>query len=376
MIHRVIRGLFFLAGAAVGFGGAYTLARTHLIDTFLTTGIMVYVFLAAATLIVGLISFHLAPAVMRGIAQAASATVSTLQRMPIQELVGGALGLIVGLVIATLFGYTLNYVPVIGGYVAVLVSVALGYVGLILGIKRREEILAIFRLLPKASRERERTAANVEVPANLKILDTSVIIDGRIADICSTGFVEGMMVVPSFVLEELRHIADSADLLKRSRGRRGLDILNEMRKDPRTNVEVFDVDFEDLAEVDTKLVRLAQQRQAAILTNDYNLNKVAELQGVKVLNINELANAVKPVVLPGEDMELQVIKDGKEIGQGVGYLDDGTMVVVDGGRRYIGQAVGVTVTSVFQTAAGRMIFAKLQGNGKRSFAGEEVSEDA
>lgn len=376
MIHRVIRGLFFLAGAAVGFWGAYTLARTHLIDTFLTTGIMVYVFLAAATLIVGLISFHLAPAVMRGIAQAASATVSTLQRMPIQELVGGALGLIVGLVIATLFGYTLNYVPVIGGYVAVLVSVALGYVGLILGIKRREEILAIFRLLPKASRERERTAANVEVPANLKILDTSVIIDGRIADICSTGFVEGMMVVPSFVLEELRHIADSADLLKRSRGRRGLDILNEMRKDPRTNVEVFDVDFEDLAEVDTKLVRLAQQRQAAILTNDYNLNKVAELQGVKVLNINELANAVKPVVLPGEDMELQVIKDGKEIGQGVGYLDDGTMVVVDGGRRYIGQAVGVTVTSVFQTAAGRMIFAKLQGNGKRSFAGEEVSEDA
>ena len=191
-----------------------------------------------------------------------------------------------------------------------------------------------------------------------KILDTSVIIDGRIADICKSGFIEGDLVIPGFVLEELRHIADSSDLLKRNRGRRGLDILNKIQKELEFKVQICERDYDDIAEVDSKLVRLAQDMKGKILTNDFNLNKVAELQGVTVLNINELANAVKPVVLPGEEMEVHVIKNGKEAGQGVAYLDDGTMIVVDGGKRHIGETIGVLVTSVLQTAAGRMIFAK------------------
>lgn len=186
-----------------------------------------------------------------------------------------------------------------------------------------------------------------------------MIIDGRIADIVQTGFLEGTLLIPGFVLEELQHIADSSDLLKRNRGRRGLDILNQISKEElANNVEIMEIDFEDISEVDSKLVRLGQNLGAPILTNDYNLNKVAELQGVKVLNINELANAVKPIVLPGEEMEVQVMKEGKEPGQGVAYLDDGTMIVVDTGRRYMGQTITVLVTSVLQTAAGRMIFAK------------------
>lgn len=191
-----------------------------------------------------------------------------------------------------------------------------------------------------------------------KILDTSVIIDGRIADICKTGFIEGTIVIPEFVLEELQHIADSSDLLKRNRGRRGLDILNKIQKELDVKVLIYEGDFEEISEVDSKLVKLAKVLQGKVVTNDFNLNKVCELQGVSVLNINDLANAVKPVVLPGEEIMVQIIKDGKEHGQGVAYLDDGTMIVVEGGREYIGMMMEVLVTSVLQTSAGRMIFAK------------------
>jgi len=198
-----------------------------------------------------------------------------------------------------------------------------------------------------------------------KLLDTSVIIDGRIADIADAGFLEGVLVIPSFVLEELQRIADSSDVLKRNRGRRGLDILKRMQKDESLTIEIVDERMDD-AEVDAKLIKLAQMMNATILTNDFNLNKVAELHGVSVLNINELANALKPVVLPGEEMTVHVVKDGKEAGQGVAYLDDGTMVVVDGGKRHIGDSIGVMVTSVLQTSAGRMIFAKLKAADNRA----------
>ncbi|HHU92511.1 MAG TPA: TRAM domain-containing protein, partial [Halanaerobiaceae bacterium] len=191
-----------------------------------------------------------------------------------------------------------------------------------------------------------------------KILDTSVIIDGRIADVAKSGFVEGTLIVPEFVLEELRHIADSSETLKRNRGRRGLDILKQMQKEPHVNIQILTQDFDDIQEVDSKLVKLAQIMDARIVTNDFNLNKVAELHGVRVLNINELANAVKPIVLPGEEMNVKVIKEGKEDGQGVAYLDDGTMIVVDDGINFMNQRVSVLVTSILQTAAGRMIFAK------------------
>lgn len=197
------------------------------------------------------------------------------------------------------------------------------------------------------------------VKEDIVLFDTSVIIDGRVADICETSFLGGRLYLPRFVLKELQLIADSSDPLKRNRGRRGLDILNRMQKSPTMEIKIHETDYPDLTTVDAKLVRLSQDLGAKLLTNDYNLNKVAELQGVKVLNINELANAVKPIVIPGEMMQVRVLKEGKEYDQGVAYLDDGTMVVVDNGRRKIGQNVSVTITSVLQTQAGRMIFAKL-----------------
>ncbi|MCL6558521.1 MAG: PIN domain nuclease, partial [Firmicutes bacterium] len=251
-----------------------------------------------------------------------------------------------------------QWAGVFGKVLWVLITLLLGYLGLSIGIKKREDLLAIFSSFPKFGKERVLKA---EARADqFKILDTSVIIDGRIADLCESGFIEGVLLIPAFVLEELRHIADSPDLLKRNRGRRGLDILNKIRKDLDVKVQIYDNTrwLDDVAEVDTNLVKLGQKLGAKIITNDFNLNKVAELHGVKVLNINELANAVKPVVLPGEEMLVQVVKDGKELGQGVAYLDDGTMIVVDGGKRYMNQTIPVLVTSVLQTAAGRMIFAK------------------
>jgi uncharacterized protein YacL len=281
-----------------------------------------------------------------------------LQRTPTQDLVMGSVGLIIGLIIANLIGNLLSFLGLVGKLLWILITLFLSYLGLSIGIKKREELLALFANFPKFGKDR---ALKSEVKAgHFKILDTSVIIDGRIAELCESGFIEGVMLIPAFVLEELRHIADSPDLLKRNRGRRGLDILNKMRKDTDIKVQIYDNNrgLEDVAEVDTKLVKLAQKLGGKILTNDYNLNKVAELHGVKVLNINELANAVKPVVLPGEEMVVQLVKDGKEMGQGVAYLDDGTMIVVDNGKRYMNQTIPVLVTSVLQTAAGRMIFAK------------------
>ncbi|MBE3583774.1 MAG: TRAM domain-containing protein [Limnochordaceae bacterium] len=194
-----------------------------------------------------------------------------------------------------------------------------------------------------------------------KLLDTSAIIDGRIADVAATGFLEGPLVVPGFVIAELQRLADSADVLKRNRGRRGLDLLGQMRKDLPTEVVILEDVLADNGDVDLTLVRLARHLRARVVTNDYNLNKVARLHGVGVLNLNDLANAVKPVVLPGEEMEVRVLRDGKEQGQGVGYLDDGTMIVIDGGREYVGHLVTVLVTSVLQTSAGRMIFARPKG---------------
>ena len=306
----------------------------------------------------------LSPLLMRLVLLLTAVIEQYLQKTPTQDLVMGSVGLILGLIIANLLGSVLSFLGWIGKVIWISLTILLGYLGLSLFVKKREDIVGIFSSFPKFGKER---AAKAEVRAgNYKLLDTSVIIDGRISDLCESGFIEGILLVPAFILEELRHIADSPDLLKRNRGRRGLDILNKMRKELEIKVQVYDNvrGLEDVAEVDTKLVKLAQRLSAKILTNDYNLNKVAELHGVKVLNINELANAIKPVVLPGEEMVVQVVKDGKESGQGVAYLDDGTMIVVDGGRRYMNQTITVLVTSVLQTAAGRMIFARPKSDKK------------
>jgi len=280
-------------------------------------------------------------------------------KSPLRVMIGGALGAITGLIIANLFSYAflleLTDKPTAGLSTYIMINAILGYLGLALGSKKAEDFdptQLIFFTRSRASSE------------NIKILDTSVIIDGRIADICETGFVEGIVVIPQFVLHELQQIADSADSLKRSKGRRGLDILNKMQKQVDLNVRIIDQDFPKIRDVDSKLIALAKKMNGKILTNDFNLNKVAALHGVTVLNINQLANALKPVVLPGEVMKVQIIKEGKEHGQGIGYLDDGTMVVVESARRFLGRAVDVSVTSVLQTTAGRMIFTILKDNGR------------
>jgi uncharacterized protein YacL len=321
--------------------------------------------------IAGLIGFSVAPFIINLVIQMTEWAETKLQKMPFTDLFGAAIGLIVGLIIAYLLGSSFARIPVVGNYIPIFVSIFLGYMGMSIALKKKEELFSVFSIFPRIGKDRDRGSLAKQELKNLlpcahKIVDTSVIIDGRIADICKSGFVDGVLVIPGFVLEELRHIADSSDALKRNRGRRGLDILNKIRKELDVMVQINEQDFPDLAEVDSKLVRLAQVMNGVVVTNDYNLNKVAELQGVKVLNINELANALKPVFLPGEEMVVQIIKDGKESKQGIGYLDDGTMIVVEQGKKFINQTILVVVTSVLQTAAGRMIFAKPKFNDNRA----------
>jgi len=275
----------------------------------------------------------------------------TSQIEPIQ-LVLGTCGLVAGLLVAALLTPALVTLPGVGGVLApFVVSAILGALGVTAMVNREEQFADFLsRYLPTAGRRVGR------VPRQI-ILDTSAVIDGRMADIVQTGFIMGTLVVPRFVLDELRYIADSPDPLRRNRGRRGLEILGRLQKEAPVPVEVSETDFEDARDVDSKLVRLAKSTGSSIMTNDFNLNRIAELEGVQVLNVNHLANAVKVVVLPGEEMEVRIIQEGKESGQGVGFLDDGTMVVVEGGRRHLNEQLEVIVTRVIQTMAGRMIFA-------------------
>ena len=275
---------------------------------------------------------------------------------PAQELLAAVFGLIIGLVIAALISFPLSLLPAPFSQILPFVAALLfGYFGMLIMSLRQRDIFGLFRnRMPRADSREWADAKQRPV-----LLDTSVIIDGRIADISRTGFLAEELVVPRFVLNELQHIADSADVLRRNRGRRGLDMLRRLQDESVTPVRITDMDIDGVREVDDKLVMLGKQLHCPIVTNDYNLNRVAELQGVRVLNINELANAVKAVFLPGEAFHVKVIQEGKEIGQGVGYLDDGTMVVVENGGTYIAQDIEVTVTKVLQTAAGRMLFARI-----------------
>ncbi len=277
-----------------------------------------------------------------------------INTIPIRTILGSLLGLFGGLIAAGLIN--LSFAQDTGGGIIilkVLLTIALAYLGMTLGGRFGGELS--LDKLGKLYQSQVPLASGYN-----KILDTSVIIDGRIADLCETGFLEGIFIIPQFILHELQRIADSSDSLKRARGRRGLDVLHKIQKMSNVDVKIVEEDFPHLKEVDAKLVALAKMLKAKIVTNDLNLNKVAELQGVTVLNINELSNALKPIVLPGESMKVFVLKEGKEPGQGVAYLDDGTMIVVDEAKRCIGKNVEVTVTSVLQTTAGRMIFTKLK----------------
>jgi uncharacterized protein YacL len=288
----------------------------------------------------------------------------SMERMAASEKIAVGIGAALGIFVSLPFYQLLSNSPAffkIG--TLVLINVILLYLGIVAMMSMKNELVLI--LSRGGNVAGSATPEDSSPTSNAKILDTNVIIDGRIADVCRTGFVEGTLYVPGFVLEELQHIADSGDGLKRARGRRGLDILNGMQKEFPLVVRSWDKALEKSAqddEVDTRLVKLAKALKCPIVTNDFNLNKVAALQGVQVLNVNELANAVKPVVLPGEEMTIAIVKEGKEANQGVAYLDDGTMIVVEDGRRFINSTLGVIVTSVLQTVAGKMIFARVRSD--------------
>ncbi len=280
-----------------------------------------------------------------------------IRQAPAQQLLAAVLGLIVGLIIAGLVSFPLSMLPQPFSQILPFATALLfGYLGISVMVTRQHDIFSLVRGRLPGREDHTTSGGESHRPV---LLDTSVIIDGRIADISRTGFIEGEMLVPRFVLNELQHVADSSDALRRNRGRRGLEMLRRLQDEATTPVRITDQDIEGVREVDDKLVLLAKQLHCPIITNDYNLNRVAEIQGVRVLNINELANAVKALLLPGESLTVKIVQEGKEIGQGVGYLDDGTMVVVADGKSHLGEEWEVVVTKVLQTAAGRMLFARL-----------------
>jgi len=359
MATALLRPVFVLILATVGF----LLGREvylHLLSIHVTSQAWQFTLEVGAPIIGALIGVLVAPSAEQLFEHELNAVELAIDTLDPAELVGGAAGLTAGLVIAFLIKSVLfefiTFAGRAGSYVAValyiIVSIFAAYLGARVGAKRR---LGEFSGLA-GLRGGEKVVPSPSAVS--KIIDTSVIVDGRLAEIIDAGFLEGPFVVPRFVLRELQLIADSIDGLKRTRGRRGLEVLTQLQES--TGLEIDERDYSDISAVDAKLVRLARERGGKLVTNDYNLNRVAHVEGVPVLNVNELANAVKPVVLPGEELHVAIIRDGKEQNQGVGYLDDGTMIVVEQGKRLIGESVDVTVTSVLQTVAGRMIFARVK----------------
>jgi uncharacterized protein YacL len=360
MVVLVVRLIFMIIG---GIGGYELgeLIQTQLADNLSSTYHLIG-FIVSIIVCVGL-GFVIGGAAGRYIAKLLNRFQHAIQDIPGTDLLMGAIGIIAGFLVAflpsvsvILFRSEWGWLSDWGWAFILAVFAICGVLGYVIAVQKKDDLINFFRP--------SRSSLNVEGQPDAimasRILDTSVIIDGRITDICFSGFLDGELVVPRFVLNELQAIADSEDSLKRNRGRRGLDVLNALQRQDRVEVSIEDTDFPELSAVDSKLVALAKSLNLPVMTNDFNLNKIAELQGVRVLNINELANALKPVVLPGESITLILLKEGKEQGQGVGYLDDGTMVVVEGGKKYIGQEAETLVTSILQTPAGRMIFAALK----------------
>lgn len=366
MPEKILRAIFVLLFTVLGIvlsRQGETVLALLLPNSVLTETILGITFMSLDAMLFGgifgaIIGSFISPYLIKSLFMFTSTVEKSLSAMSTQDLIAGTLGLFLGLIIANLVGLAFGSVPYIGPYVSVALSIILGYLGMHLVVSKKSELAGWLHLHAEGSFDKKKNKDH----HTGKLLDTNVIIDGRVADIYRSGFLEGPIIVPVFVLEELQKIADSSDILKRNRGRRGLDILNHMRKNSKDDVIIVTNDFEDISEVDSKLVKLAREKNYKIVTNDYNLNKVAELQGVAVLNINDLAIAVKPAVIPGEQIFVQLVKSGKEEGQGVAYLEDGTMIVVENGSQCIGKEVPVIITSVLQTSAGKMIFAKLESD--------------
>lgn len=358
MIEKIIKISIGIMGALLGYGLLAIVKVSELI-ILPNTGWLGLTINLGVALFFGIIFYLLSPTIIKLGKKLAQRIEEELQNVPAYDIATGSFGLIIGLIIAFFLSKPLENLNI--GYFGFVGSVILfglfGYLGVKIATKKKDDLSNVIKDIG-ASRIQTKQKLKEGYNSSPKILDTSVVIDGRILDVCTTGFIEGPLVIPEFVLHELQHIADSSDGLKRNRGRRGLDVLNKIQKEIDIEIIIHDKKFEDTKEVDSKLLKLTQLMDGKIITNDYNLNKVAEVQGIEVLNINELANAVKPVVLPGEEMMVHVVKAGKEMDQGLAYLDDGTMIVVESGKKHIGQSIEVIVTSVLQTSAGKMIFAK------------------
>ena len=365
MGKNIARFFVVLVGLFIGPGIAALvfelLGRIYNADSYLFLPeiwtLLIYI---GAGILSGIIFLFVSKPIVEFIFKSAGDADRKLSKLPASVVIPAMVGLIIGLVVAFFLSSLINsiiIVPWLAGIINVLIYIICVYLGISIFLRYRPD----FSESGFWKRHKDSDGKNKEnFPARPKLLDTSVIIDGRIFDICNTGIIEGALIIPEFVLDELRHIADSADDLKRNRGRRGLDVLKRIQTELDMPVRVVHAEVEEATEVDSKLLFLAKDLDGIVVTNDYNLNKVAAVKGVRVLNINELSNAVKPVMLPGEEMKVTIVKDGKEPGQGVAYLDDGTMIVVEGGQKEQGKPVSVLVTSVIQTAAGRMIFAKLK----------------
>lgn len=361
MFKKILKGLFTVLGGALGWllGGLLLNIEFLSGKEFFSSALIKFIIPAIIAILIGIIFFILSPLFIKHTVRLIEYLEKLFSRIPPIEIVLGALG---GLLALTIFflitNRLLDKAGFIGQFIGIIGNVVAFVLGANIAMKKSGDIDAFISNLVKGKIALPKKTGKIEGEAQAKVLDTSVIIDGRIYDICKSGFMEGPLLIPAFVLEELRHIADSSDSLKRNRGRRGLDILNKMQKELDQKVSIYDRDPKDIEEVDAKLLRVAKDVGGKVVTNDYNLNKVAEFQGVSVLNINELANAVKPILLPGEELTILVSKQGKEYNQGIAYLDDGTMIVIENGKKYLGQEKDVIVTSVLQTAAGRMIFAR------------------
>ena len=376
MIYRILRYVIaILVGTAayVGMDSLAPIIDPYLVSQFESFGDMSLTIARISVLIFGtllgvIIGYLISSFILKQGLVIAKRLERILTHIPNQELIAGTIGLLFGLIIANLIGVAFNQVPIIGPYIPIILSAIFGYSGLKIMARKGPEIYYNYvqqwggEGTKKTSRFKMfSTHKSDKTTSTPKLLDTSVIIDGRIKELCNTGFIEGPLMVPLFVLNELQIISDSADATKRNRGRRGLDILKEMQDANKVAIEVVEDDYDDLTEVDSKLMRLALDKQWKLMTNDFNLNKVARVQGIEILNLNELANVLKPALIAGEWIRVQIMKEGKEVHQGVAYLDDGTMIVVEDGKPYVGQTVEVMVTSILQTSAGRMIFARVDG---------------
>lgn len=366
MVLLIFRLVFLIVGA----GGGYYAVNIFLADYLKVDSLFLLIDLIAGIIIFAVIGFFVGDFVGKRIIKDVSAVDKKVKEIPGNNLIIGIIGLTTGILLGLLVSLALRSIPFFGPFIPIFVVVIFSYAGIMLSLRNKQMIINIFRLSKKFKEEKEESSTDKtgsgeqKAIAKPKILDTSTIIDGRIADIVLTGFLEGNLVVPGFIVNELQGIADSSDNLRRIRGRTGLDILQKLQDNKNLHITIFERDYAHLGNVDLKLIALAKELDGDIVTSDFNLNKVAKLKGINVLNINDLSNAVKMIILPGEKMSIEIVKEGKEKDQGIAYLDDGTMIVVEGGRQLLGKIIEITITGILQTPAGRMIFSKISTNGE------------